>query len=579
MNLQTLYSNNHADRGNTSSTQLVLSQYFRELLARKRAAMKRALERNTSLSALAPIFFDSARGSKHRYNQINGLFLLIVLLGGISQALATRHIYVANYGSNDVSAYAINTSTGTLTPIAGSPFVTGLSPTAISLGNLSASPFYAYVANTNANTISAYSIDANFTGALTPVPGSPFATGLGPTAIASTGTSSGNFVYVANGSSNTVSAYAINSTGGLIPVAGSPFVAGSGPIAIHIISPTAGVFFAYVVNSNSNDVSAYAINTSTGALTSVAGSPFAAGSSPTAINIFGNNNPGVKTYAYVANAISNTLSAYVINTTTGAMTQLLGSPFAAGSSPSAIAIAGTSNTSFAYVSNATSNDVSAYAINAATGTLTPVSGSPFAAGSAPSSVTADSNFVYVANRDSNNISAYTISATGTLTPVAGSPFAAGTKPASIISAGSNSTIYTSSTSTGVGSTNATYYWVKTSVGDGVTATAVGDFGSCTLPPGPYLNCTLVAGSGSIVDPYLYQCTTPLALSNCTLPGTSIILDGGQIDIDIRQHTQTVSVAPILAAPTSIPTLNEWGMLLLSGLLGLFGFIKIHREFK
>jgi hypothetical protein len=45
------------------------------------------------------------------------------------------------------------------------------------------------------------------------------------------------------------------------------------------------------------------------------------------------------------------------------------------------------NDRFAYVANQFSNDVSAYAIDATTGALTPVPGSPFAAGSFPISVT------------------------------------------------------------------------------------------------------------------------------------------------------------------------------------------------
>jgi hypothetical protein len=44
-------------------------------------------------------------------------------------------------------------------------------------------------------------------------------------------------------------------------------------------------YYAYVANSESNDVSAYAINAATGALTAVAGSPFAAGDSVRGIAI------------------------------------------------------------------------------------------------------------------------------------------------------------------------------------------------------------------------------------------------------------------------------------------------------
>jgi hypothetical protein len=50
-------------------------------------------------------------------------------------------------------------------------------------------------------------------------------------------------------------------------------------------------------------------------------------------------------------------------------------------------VAVSANGQFAYVANQFSNDVSAYTINATTGALTPVPGSPFAAGAFPVSVT------------------------------------------------------------------------------------------------------------------------------------------------------------------------------------------------
>ena len=90
-------------------------------------------------------------------------------------------------------------------------------------------------------------------------------------------------------------------------------------------------------------------------------------------------------FAYVANFTSDDVSAYTINATTGALTPVPGSPFAAGLEPVSVAVS--QNGQFAYVANDGSNDVSAYTINATTGALTPVPGSPFAAGSAPLSVT------------------------------------------------------------------------------------------------------------------------------------------------------------------------------------------------
>ena len=89
--------------------------------------------------------------------------------------------------------------------------------------------------------------------------------------------------------------------------------------------------FAFVANSGSNNISAYLIDNTSGALTAVAGSPFATGANPSAV-IF---DPSGQ-FAYVANAGSNNVSAYTINTTTGVLTAIAGSPFAAGANPSVV---------------------------------------------------------------------------------------------------------------------------------------------------------------------------------------------------------------------------------------------------
>lgn len=92
---------------------------------------------------------------------------------------------------------------------------------------------FVYVANHNSADLSAYAVDAG-TGALTPIEGSPFATGYGPLGVAID--PSGKFVYVANnglsGKAGNISAFAINPlSGALTPVQGSPFTAGSNPLA------------------------------------------------------------------------------------------------------------------------------------------------------------------------------------------------------------------------------------------------------------------------------------------------------------------------------------------------------------
>jgi 6-phosphogluconolactonase (cycloisomerase 2 family) len=128
-----------------------------------------------------------------------------------------------------------------------------------------------------------------------------------------------------------------------------------------------------VTDANSNTVSAFAIHQTTGALTPVAGSPFAAGAFPTRIAI----NPA-GTFAYVANQDSAAVTAFSIDATTGALTEISGSPFSVGggNQPQGITVnpAGT----VVYVTNSQAN-VAALSIDAGTGALTPVAGSPFTA--------------------------------------------------------------------------------------------------------------------------------------------------------------------------------------------------------
>jgi 6-phosphogluconolactonase (cycloisomerase 2 family) len=286
-------------------------------------------------------------------------------------------------------------------------------------------PKFAYVANSGDNTVSAYTINGS-TGALRAVAGSPFAAGSFPQSVAVD--PSGRFAYVANkfgkgsGPGN-VSAYTINrSTCALRAVAGSPFAAGRSPTSV-TVDPSGQ--FAYV--GNGGDVSAYTINSSTGALRAVAGSPFPAGNFPSSVTV----DPSGR-FAYATNYYGGNVSAYTINSSTGALSKLAGSPFAAGNNPDSVAVDPSGQ--FAYVANDGDDTVSAYTINSSTGALSELAGSPFAAGNAPHSVTVDASgrFAYVANYVDDTVSAYTInSSTGALRAIAGSPFAAGFGPTSV----------------------------------------------------------------------------------------------------------------------------------------------------
>ena len=157
-------------------------------------------------------------------------------IGGtiVTSAAVKKYLYVSNSRSNDVSAFAFDA----LTTVPGSPFAAGTSPAAVAVfaTTVCSSQYYQrkchylenlFVANSGSDTVSAYQIDQS-TGFLTPV--ASYATGTGPSAMAVGGYVGANapfhsFLYIANaGGSNDISAFQIDAlSGGLIPVAGSPF--------------------------------------------------------------------------------------------------------------------------------------------------------------------------------------------------------------------------------------------------------------------------------------------------------------------------------------------------------------------
>jgi 6-phosphogluconolactonase (cycloisomerase 2 family) len=174
-----------------------------------------------------------------------------------------------------------------------------------------------------------------------------------------------------------------------------------------------------VANFSDGNVTAMAIDAGTGSLTSIAGSPFGAGTGAVSIAI----DP-TGTFAYVANETAATISTFSVDSANGVLTPAAGSPLTTGSSPESLAVDPEGR--FLYAANVTSkNEITDYAINSTSGAIT--AGSPIESGTFPLSIVIDplGQFAYVANADSSDVSVYSIDATtGVLTPVAGSPFTA-----------------------------------------------------------------------------------------------------------------------------------------------------------
>lgn len=104
---------------------------------------------------------------------------------------------------------------------------------------------------------------------------------------------------------------------------------------------------------------------------------------------------GTNYYLYVASDESDTVSAFSINPTNGALTSIPGSSVITGNSPSSVAADPSGK--FLYVANSYSHDISFFSINAATGVLSQIQNNTFSTDSNPKKVIVDptGNFVAV----------------------------------------------------------------------------------------------------------------------------------------------------------------------------------------
>src|SRR5262245_34412345 len=177
------------------------------------------------------------------------------------------------------------------------------------------------------------------------------------------------FAFVNNRDLDSISVFRVDpATGALSGMTTVPTGACLGPRYSELNSISRLLFISC---ATSNTVASFSVNPSTGELT-MNGSPVASGASPGYPELHPNGK-----FLYLSNTVSNTLSAYRI-APDGTLSEIMGSPFPTGLTPYWVRIndAGT----FLYVTNRDSNNVSVYEVNATTGVLTQIGGSPFAAG-------------------------------------------------------------------------------------------------------------------------------------------------------------------------------------------------------
>jgi 6-phosphogluconolactonase len=318
---------------------------------------------------------------------------------GIALAPSFTALFVANRASDTVTSYSV-TNTGVLT--AGSTAKTGTRPTALALDPAGQ---FLYVANQGSNDVSAFSVSGT---TLTPVKGSPFTTipigttaATGPSAIVVSLT--GNFVYVADNFTQTLSAFSASS-GVLTPLGTSPYTVGVSPAGLGIV-PSGG--FLYVANQGSNNVSGFAIcdkvvttcqvpNKPDGTLTPITGSPFSlgTGAGPVAVAADPSFN-----FVYVLDQGSNQVSQFSYANGTGVLASLSPAAASTGITPtSMVIISGTTGAQigniltnpfdYIYVTNLGGSTISAFTLNTTSGQLNPI-GTPTVTTNNPSAVAAN----------------------------------------------------------------------------------------------------------------------------------------------------------------------------------------------
>jgi len=291
---------------------------------------------------------------------------------------------------------------------------------------------FLYVLNGAGKNVSAFGID-RATGALNPVPGSPFSAGT--TAFGIQVDPFGKFLYVVDVTSDAVIAYRIDrNSGALAPVAGSPFAVGTFPVSSSqahpkgIILDRAGeladvVYGGLLMNAG---VRTFKVDPVTGALSGpISDSP---------VPFYQSYPRGMSHYFYMPNDFNNTVIGYSIDQTTGKLgSPVPGSPFKTGEFPLAVAVDPSER--FVYVTNGGKKGaISVYAIDPASGRLREVAdvdvGASYTTGIA---LDTSGNFLYVAVAGTNSIDAFRVDAhSGILTALPDSPFAAGAGPGDLV---------------------------------------------------------------------------------------------------------------------------------------------------
>jgi 6-phosphogluconolactonase (cycloisomerase 2 family) len=155
-------------------------------------------------------------------------------------------------------------------------------------------------------------------GLISPSSGSPFESGSLTSSVSVS--ADGKFLFVPQYETNRVSVYAVNADGTLTAVAGSPVTAGNAPSRA-VADPQDRFFFVLnsgAYNGGPANVQAFTLNQQTGAISEVANSTF---------TVFQIDEIRVDANGKLLYGVGGQTMVWSIDQTTGALTPVNGSPF------------------------------------------------------------------------------------------------------------------------------------------------------------------------------------------------------------------------------------------------------------
>jgi 6-phosphogluconolactonase (cycloisomerase 2 family) len=386
------------------------------------------LEAEIRVAVFSPDFFARTNSMKpsRRTAILSFLIATLALLtacGSTSSSVlpsGQSFLYVANQGSQNISAFKRDPSSGALTPLAASPFPAIVRPSFLS-PTLVVDPknllLFVLGDNSSGGKLSVFVIDPG-SGVLTPAPGSPLSLGSAAVVRSLSVDPQGDFVYVGTQGAGILGWRIDRSRRTLVPVPGSPFGDKNIPYTATVDSASK---FLYTTEFT-NGMETFAISPDSGALKMVNGPFYIPNNVPLAFTMHQSGK-----YAYVmgdANDLTLKLWVCAVNPSNGAVSAVeqetntdppilalspdgkflfstfgtygtpYGAPFVLTHSPdplkpllpTAAVVSPDSSFVYAVATGQGPGSLSVFSLDDVTGALSPIAGSPYAVGAGPTAI-------------------------------------------------------------------------------------------------------------------------------------------------------------------------------------------------